>query len=86
MQDMLPGKDIALSTIEIEHIDPVPKALTSIADAYVPAELEGWLFETAPLRNCEGELNQDAPLYSYALLDPMRIFGLAEMIEPTFSK
>lgn len=81
MQDMLPGKDVARSTIEIEHIDPVPIALTSAADAYVPSELEGWLFETAPLRNCEGELKQDAPLHSYALLDPMRVFGLAEIIE-----
>lgn len=81
MQDMLPGQNVAQTTIEIEHIDPIPMALDSIADAYVPAELEGWLFATAPLRDCEGDLKPDAPLHSYALLDPTRVFGLAEMVE-----
>ena len=59
----------------------MPIALDATSDADAPAELDAWLYAGAPLRPCESDMSQDAPLHCYALLDPVRSFGLAEMAQ-----
>ena len=80
-QDGLPGQDVVQPSIEFEHIAPIPMPLDIAADRHVPVELVEWLFSSAPLRVCEGEWKQEAPLHCFAVLDPMRVFGLVEMVD-----